>query len=940
MDIRGFVKQGGSVISTDRKADVNTVLRELNRFEGINISNCRVKTIEEIAFELVCADSALKGEDFRKQIADNDTCKSFMYAIIRDNPPGFLPESAVSFDSAAEILRVVKNLRANNKTSKYDNSTDSVISDLKHLISLYEKSLKDHGYIDDVMLINIANDILIRLKDNGDSGKKLSFILPWCKYHTGKMILSEQTKNVETFISLLLDYYNEKPDDIEYTSPVKATYKFFKGFGFVNEVRHVISEISDNKLNFGDTAIIYGGGEYESVLQGQFEAAFIPYVFVSGYHASADPHVSFMLEALRFAKEDYSFEQLKQIILNPSIKIEGLFSDDIYKYYSKILGNGIGWGRKRYISFLNRTDSESRDDKDLEKRNKFKGFLRDLIEALPSDENGELIKEPGIILKNLLELTDKYTSKSEIYQKYIRESIENRSVSLKGAGIKDDTVQLLSDYLTGLTVSEKADTGKISIMPYSSCTAIDRKNIFVIGLQRENVEKTVAESPVLPDKELYEIAEGFIDDAAGQNRRRRIRFETSLKLSSPEKIWMSYNGYDTVNFLDNAPSMLFGDFKNAPGNREEEIKPIGYGIGKGAVKITKDDFEKAWTSVEKEVSDEDDNTDKEANDNLRELVHMSASSLQTMLYCPLLYHYQKNKYIPEDEQLERKGHSWLGAKDKGNLFHHTMEEYGKKTLEDNEVSLPDYDILEECFEHQSALMLNELPAPSEDIMNREKQEVYDVIKRYTEYMHQTIAPYKVVKCEAGFENVNYKDIAFRGSADRVDGFIKDGVLHLDIIDYKTGDPVKKKEEIDTNKQIQHFVYPAGVVSWVNENKELLEKRFGESFNEIIIDDVRYEFPYEWDGAKPGMISVKTNLDSVDANIREKGTIAFPNNVEEAVNLIIEYHKNDFDQVIVKFEKLALNRFDADELNIELTDKSCVYCRYKDICRLRLKLMFD
>lgn len=61
MNIRDFADNNGSVIITEKKADVNTIIRGLNRFENRKYADLRVRTVNEVAYELVCAYDALIG---------------------------------------------------------------------------------------------------------------------------------------------------------------------------------------------------------------------------------------------------------------------------------------------------------------------------------------------------------------------------------------------------------------------------------------------------------------------------------------------------------------------------------------------------------------------------------------------------------------------------------------------------------------------------------------------------------------------------------------------------------------------------------------------------------------------------------------------------------------------------------------------------------------
>ena len=80
----------------------------------------------------------------------------------------------------------------------------------------------------------------------------------------------------------------------------------------------------------------------------------------------------------------------------------------------------------------------------------------------------------------------------------------------------------------------------------------------------------------------------------------------------------------------------------------------------------------------------------------------------------------------------------MPANARGNLFHYTVEDYGKEIFIKNEKSDLDEDFLKECFDRHVKEMEDLYPEPSEYIKNRECRDSYDAIVKYIKRLHEEI----------------------------------------------------------------------------------------------------------------------------------------------------------------------------------------------------------
>ena len=952
--MKEFILSGGKVFITSDVADSNRVIRRMNLNEGIDTINLKVLSPKQIAQELVMAYSAWADPDRKYIVMDNKAAEVALYSILKSNRPDFIPKTAVTMKTTAEIYRIINIIRMNRETDEYNSSSDKKVSDIRHLIEVYENSLKDRDLLDEKLLYEKAVEYLDKIND----AKELQFLLTWTN---GQMAIdadmeSDVSSRVNEFITAFLEKAGGIAEKISLAPQNNdSRVHFFKGYGAANEIKYITSQIQENRYPYGEVAISFAGSEYENLLKSDFDVAGIPYTFSSGAHASANDRVSFMRALIHFAMSDYSYEELRNVVHHPSCKLKG-----VSKCYRSVLRDGgIGWGMERYKAFFVRYDEKEKnaleklksfdgknateEEKEKHKREEeafnnkkdYVSFLKKIIEVFEC-------KNPGDILNGLLkEIVDKYAADSKYFREFIREDIKSAVYTFKMLGEDENSLQLLDDYLKDLTVSEKAEAGSVVIIPYGKRGIYDRKYMFAAGLSRQNIEAVNAESSVLSDMELKKYAEGNIDTAEGRNKKKRQNFERLIKGSDFSDVWLGYSEYDTVKLLDSSPSALYTEYMD---KNEGGIEFSGYERSLGKIKISKDDFYTAWDT------DADQKDLNENGNSANTPVYFSSSSLQKLINCPLEYHYEKHKRIKCEEFIKRNGHEWLPANARGNLFHYTVEDYGKEIFIKNEKSVMDDDFLKECFDRHVKEMEELYPEPSEYIKNRECRDSYDAIVKYIKRLHEEInasgGKKKVLGCEVGFEGLPYKkkgdiiideesgktvpweyDIEFGGSADRVDGELGgDGILKVTIYDYKTGKVEKKEKEITENLWIQHFVYAAGVMKWLEENKSEIEKRYGKEIKETEIEKILYIFPQ--DKESDGTASIDATEVVGDPELH------FPENVDECLQYTEGLYQTGNPLAEDMMEEIAQNRYYA-----ELNEKNdlCMYCGYKDICRLQMRL---
>lgn len=979
----------GSVIITDRVSNINRLIRRGNRYKNEDMADCHVLSITQLAQELVCAFSALyePGVDYR--FISPAMSSMVMQVILKNTKTKYIPESSKCNKTAAELLRVFNQIRLNHATDKFETGTGERLSELRGLMKTYEERLRQSNELDYPALINKAAECLDSIMGKGNAAVTLPYFLPRLNRDASVtyIFFSELLAREKEFIDKLEKAFGGKflTVEAENDKQQNAQKHFFESYGAANEVRYVAEKIENNNIHFGDMIIIYASDIYENLIRAEFESRGISYSFPKGTHAASENYIALMLDMIAFVREDYSYETLDKVIKNPIFSLKGAG-----RSYRKILREGIGWGKARYVDFVKRFNERPALEEDLtqEEKNRneelsaFATFLFELISVFEESGSENSCQQ---IFEGLVKVANSYSYKADECRIALSPSLKAQAKVFSIASNVSDMdgkIQLISDYLNDLRYETSESPDAVMVVPYGSALITDRKAMFVLGLSNGNIAPTRAESPVFSDEELHGYATGYILDSSMRNAVARNAFEKTLAFFEGDDIYLGYSDYDTVGLLDNSPSILYNDLLAGAGKSESDIEKVGYTLIKGAVKVSSDDTYNAYLSDKKngeadiegtcadgdngddnigifgadadeksevEISTAEEISSDKADDNQNRSdtvppAYFSASSIQTLLYCPLQYYYKMMRHIPDVQYVERRPDRWLMPNQKGNLFHRTMEDYVNRALIEEEKTVTDEALLKETFDKNLEDMKKEQPCPSDVIFEAEKEECWQALLQYADRLHEHIAEpgkgRKVLGCEVTFKEYPYSggdvytdesgvniidatyDIRLSGSADRVDGYVEDGVLNIEIIDYKTGSPSNKLSEIQEGVQIQHYVYALAVKAWAEELLKELGDRFGKEITSCRIASMKYVFPFE---------EVGEDLDASD--LVSQNDLKFPENLDEVLAMTIGniQHGRSDDAYDYMEEYAECKLREAAE---KKTDH-CRYCTYTGICRTRI-----
>lgn len=999
MYITDFLRSSGKkIIITDRISNVNKVMRQ----EVINgspaIYNCTAMTIGMIAKELLDSYQSIYEPDNSYRVIDLNEQKIIMSVLLGRKEYGFLPDEVKGSKVSAEILKCINQIRMNEATEAFKDSTDQKITELKDIIASYEKYLEDNGLIDYPMLLNKCSMYLETIRKMKDSKILLDYMLIWISGAT--LSITEDMK-----LSFLEQKFIDSLIDIEGTSLEKLSYRFFdlseknttfvRSYGVLGEVSHIVEDIVKKKISYGDVAIVYTSTAYEGFLRRELENNGMEYSFPAGIKALSGDFVSLILSVLDFASEDYEYKKIRDIVENPVFYLKN--GHGARRCYRKTISGGIGYGIKRYQDYISRYRLECEEKRTQNAENVSEQGVYDnsvdmdayieFLERLIAVFN---ISKPTTyeeLYTSLIKFVFDYSLPMDFDRKALYEELLNHGIVyryLSADMIDNDTklqkaILIFRDYFENIRLKTGDESDKIVLLPYGQMRYIDRKHLYVVGLSNENIASTLKQSPILTDEELGKYIKGSIDYALLANAKRREAFELSVKSFAGDNITLSYSSFDTVGLNENSPALLYMDMLDkAQKVKADIISVTSYEKADSGIKISVSDFTDYWRMEGEEGETCDDVIREKTADSIN---NFSATSIQVLLSCPLRYYYEYTEHLPKYEDIERRPDTWLTASLKGNVVHHVMDKYVNSVIIDEKSTGFDENTFNLIFDEEINIAISLQPFTSKDVMEEEKEECYDALRGCIGKLHEELSTpvnvesadtsqglqnsspvrKQVIGCEIAFKDLIYNggrivktndsteseanneindssckvvsdldyrySISLNGSADRVDGYVdNNSILHLQIVDYKTGRMDNKRKEIAEDIQIQHYIYAYAMLDWYEKNHNKLEEQFDCKIESCVIDPVKYIFPFDdnseitevVEADKDGNIRLPEFVD--DILMQTEGKIVKDNPLR----------REDFIDYFVSNKVVAEKKDDKGKLKKEAD--MCKYCKYKAVCR--------
>ncbi|MDD6627130.1 MAG: PD-(D/E)XK nuclease family protein [Lachnospiraceae bacterium] len=624
---------GRKTIFANRVSYVNDFLRKFNMKENVNIFNVEAKSLFSIASEIVVANCAINQLKF-PEIIDGQEAVYLLDEVMRNHHFDTITDACLSIQTIRDILNCVNEIRMNECTEAWDNCQEAKIQDLKQIVELYENNLCDKNIYDRALLVCKAIEIIKK-----GTYDELCQMLPWVAkdaviadlksnvwsdLERGLIVAIKEkmeTKNDFCFAEIE-DCYCGEDISIQIN---KADISIYTAYGMVNEVRQIAQLILEDKESaYGDCVVYYSSAAYLNYIKASFEAKHIPFVMTNGYPATELNLTQLFLDMICAAKEDFSYELFQKVALNPVMTFMNMTEnnkDTIYlnpiKGYYDALKDGIGWGRDRYYSYKERTDSEGderikKTEKDIhlseeEKEKIFHRVAASKIFALFLVDYCDVFNENKTaydILCGMWEFVKKYTYKRNTEKRKLSELIVNQCSALKYYDNRGrsfhEKLELIEDFLQAMIVSDEPDSAAVAVTPINGVQVVERKRVFFLGMSSANFTQDTKQSPILLDNEKIKYIKHADSDtssvvmATRKNMQRRRAYIRTIAGITEGKIVFLLNNYDTAALRASSPSVFLMEMAGTIGVTENEfIQAVGYPTVKEDILVDSEILQKA-----------------------------------------------------------------------------------------------------------------------------------------------------------------------------------------------------------------------------------------------------------------------------------------------------------------------------------------------------------
>lgn len=1002
--LTGFIENNKGRLKyliSDRVSIPNSIIRKLNKEEDIITENLRTVTIENIAKNIVMGYYAYAGKGYDKEDILTAEEVYLIHDILlsskEDKIYGFLPKTSISLETSREILRVINILREGKRKEGVTTKIDPLILDL-------EKKLEDRKLLDKIGILNEAVKI-IEESSEVDIRRYLAISgeikLAITDYFAEKISYLEKR-----FLDALCGKLGINVDIVCMTDNNKSELHFVKAYGQYNEVEYCIEEIKNKGINFGEAGIYYTDEIYENFIKAACEKNNIEVTFKKA-NAGDNEIIRLLIDLIESIEADFSYEILGRLVNNQTATLKHIIKRDEkakaealenevlneetiydeedeeqgnlekenteeYKYslkraYDTLLRReNIGWSKARYEDFFKRHENigefSTLNERENAKIQPFKEFLRDFIDIYEEENTAEKT------YLNLLEFAKKYSYNNKNKNTYLK-ALRELAIpfGLLGKECKEDQLSIIKDALVNFKFGMPEEMDKVRAQRLTGRCVAERPYNFIVGLAASYVLQDTANSPVLSDDEIKEVLDidvAYVPLAGDSNQVFKEELEYLLATCPKGETTLIYSYYDTLAFKELSPSIFYLTKLNEAAESESTYKPHKTGYR----------FNKCLENVEDELVKGIENKGEEYTFVTESL---SATTLETLVKCPFKYYYQKILNIAEPDN-NYNGETWLNASEKGTFFHRIMELYCKAVFLDKYAGETTFSQEEFDKAYNKALKETEIKVPyiSECAKNVEAEAIKQVAISYLEELHRFYEEeltsgrkWMVLGCELGFGKdegskfrviYNYDDkvnFDWKGSIDRMDGYMDaEGIIHLKILDYKTGKMSKLKEGIKgkTKKEnkksllpdkkflppdmkLQHFIYGMAGIEYVKQSQEALKEKFGNNeIKGIKLDKVFYDFPFEHN--KNNVHDATNKLEEIGFDIElaiDKDLDITKCLPQKAKNLLVkslsELNAGDIKEFMVNAETY----YNSQAEEYSKVKDGCSYCGYTKICRRKV-----
>ena len=881
-------------------------VKKLN-LQGINdIRNVKLMNYTVCTPEMLIKEKLIKIKPGFRIISDDESAY-ILLSLIENKDDGYgLKKYVTSFGAASTLLDVLDDYRYSGKLD----FSNLIKADYHSLLDDYKKKLESESFIDYVGALNLVSIDKNELKEE-------CFILP-----------DVYLRPLEE--SVINSMFVEKPERLSDDYDVFDITKVFSCYGQYAEVAHLLDFIQkSNNVKCGDVEVLYSDVIYENIIKGLCSSRNVPYTLKSN-HARSSNYVSFIYNVLIYIKKEYKYELLEDVLFNQGLE------DHLLAQFYKTLSYApytVGYSRDRTVELIKAYKALPTDEAWI------KDFLTFLEKLLKITEDGNLNYQC------LLAFAGEYIQAEEE-----KKNIANSLVAFeKLVDLEPDftkRIDLILDLLDRVTYSESDDDKSVSFSPITKSFTL-RPIIYILGANQTLLLGNDVENPFIEDIDAFEkelFGDGNLHTSKFQRYAKVHNLQYFLNHSiNWQSIIVSYSNFDKINLKDMTEGVRLimpNDIKPTKINPyriqdnqvvfektfDESKEPVPATYDNGIIKPLE-------TNKKKEKVEAHKNKKPRKTPEKESVLTLSPSATGDLISCPFKYYYEKILGIPSIEFPSLNEETWLEPNAKGTFFHRIMELYFEQFKNQ---AIASFD--ENCFKKAFETSLKEAESANaisnDQIYEAEKEAVKTAAEGYLRKIieeDKLFEKYQVLQNEYDFETLKLryqekllkdKKLQFSGKVDRIDGYVDDkDVLHLRVVDYKTGKAKDKKK----NPYYQHVLYPYVIETALNKflNETPIRYEFDKKYKRVIVDTFIYDFTFYNDQ----LIYERLEFDNNSDDYKK---------VFNAIDkVVVGYLKNEVDLLEIINEIFCTLYPEPLERTSRAHD-CCTYCKYQKECVKRLE----
>lgn len=594
--------------------------------------------------------------------------------------------------------------------------------------------------------------------------------------------------------------------------------------GVETEVRFPLRDILEKKLPLEDCAVIYLNGSYAQQLYEEAARFYMPATLGGGLSMMSSLLYTTLKKVEGLPQSDFYAEDVCALLESGCFVPEWPVS-----LAERMRRVKVGWWAERYQRVWTYEEEELGKPKHYTTKQ-----WKDLLEEWKTFLTALLaVAQPQCELET--QRKDMLTLLEYCYHKMDEAAAWSQAIALtKSITDLEDGETLLSRLLRLMETSSylggAAEPGKLYMAPLSQAACMNRKHLYIVGFSRYAVQGIRKESPILLDKERELL--GGLKTSIQLGREQEFRLLTLLARHEGDVV-LTYPDFESEGMLAQEPAPFF---REAGGGKAEQVTYLPADVRTPADVMLAAD----WVSMQPTYGSPGDKNGEAAElqpqktrRELLEEMEFSATMLEEALRCPYAFYLKRMMRVRAPQEVERNDEVWLNAMETGNFCHAMLENY---------YNLPAGTDWEPVFEAEYLRLKQTIPMPHPRLEQESKEKLHAIVENAVAWT--TASGRKVLATEEHFEKEPLKfcdwTIRMKGSIDRVDE-LSDGSIA--IVDYKTGDPEKFKNEI--HRHWQHYLYTVAEEQLHTDRKVsragyLLLREDSEMVEKIENDDLREE----------------------------------------------------------------------------------------------------